>query len=77
MNISDGWRPAKGQRDIYGNLIEDRVYNTLDYDYNIIIQDRTRAVAERITDYLKQTGRKQRTIIFCANEDAAGRTRKE
>ena len=77
MNISDGWRPAKGQRDIYGNLIEDRVYNTLDYDYNIIIQDRTRAVAERVTDYLKQTGRKQRTIIFCANEDAAERTRKE
>ncbi len=77
MNISDGWRPDKGQRDIYRNLIEDRVYNTLDYDYNIIIQDRTRAVAERVTDYLKQTGRKQRTIIFCANEDAAERTRIE
>lgn len=77
MNISDGWRPEPGQCDIFGNEIEDRIYNNLDYDYNIILQDRTRAVAERITDYLKQHGRKQRTIIFCANEDAAERMRKE
>ena len=77
MNISDGWRPAPGQCDIYGNEIEDRIYNNLDYDYNIVIQDRTRAVAERITDYLKRNGRKIRTIIFCANEEAAERMRKE
>ena len=77
MNISDGWRPASGQCDIYGNEIEDRIYNNLDYDYNIVIQDRTRAVAERITDYLKRYGRMQRTIVFCANEEAAERMRKE
>ena len=77
MNISDGWRPASGQCDIYGNEIEDRIYNNLDYDYNIVIQDRTRAVAERITDYLKRHGRMQRTIVFCANEEAAERMRKE
>lgn len=77
MNISDGWRPAPGQCDIYGNEIKDRIYNNLDYDYKIIIQDRTRAVAERITDYLRRYGRKTRTIIFCANEDAAERMRKE
>ena len=77
MNISDGWRPKPGQCDIFGNEIEDRIYNNLDYDYNIVIQDRTRAAAERITDYLKRHGRMQRTIIFCANEDAAERMRKE
>ena len=77
MNISDGWRPAPGQCDIFGNEIEDRIYNNLDYDYSIVIQDRTRAVAERITDYLKRHGRMQRTIIFCANEEAAERMRKE
>lgn len=76
-NISDGWRPEPGQCDIFGNEIEDRIYNNLDYDYNIIIQDRTRAVAGRITDYLMRHGRMQRTIIFCANEDAADRMRKE
>lgn len=77
MNISDGWRPAPGQCDVFGNEIENRIYNNLDYDYNIVIQDRTRAVAERITDYLTRHGRMQRTIIFCANEDAAERMRKE
>ena len=77
MNISDGWRPAPGQCDIFGNEIEDHIYNNMDYDYNIVIQDRTRAVAERITDYLKRHGRMQRTIIFCANEEAAERMRKE
>ncbi len=77
MNISDGWRPEPGQCDIYGNVIEDRIYNNLDYDYSIIIQDRTRAVAERITEHLKQHGRMMKTIIFCANEDAAERMRIE
>ena len=38
------------QCDIFGNDIEDRIYNNLDYDYNIVIQNRTRVVAERITD---------------------------
>lgn len=77
MNISDGWRPEPGQCDIFGNEIEDRIYNNLDYDYNIIIQDRTRAVAERVTEYLMRHGRMTRTIIFCANENAAERMRTE
>ena len=74
-NIGDGWRPYKGQRDIYGNEIEDRIYNNVDYDYNIIIQDRINQVANEITEYLKQTGRMQKTIVFCATEDAAERMR--
>ena len=39
-DIGDGWRPRKGQRDIYGNEIEDRIYTNSDYDYNIVIEDR-------------------------------------
>ena len=27
-NIGDGWRPHKGQTDIYGNVLEDRIYKT-------------------------------------------------
>ena len=46
-------------------------------DSAIVIQDRARAIAERITDYLKRYGRMQRTIIFCANEDAVERMRVE
>ena len=74
-NIGDGWRPRLGQRDIYGNEIEDRMYNNKDYDYNIIIEDRIHQVAKEITDYLKATDRMQKTIVFCANEDHAERMR--
>ena len=74
-NIGDGWRPVKGQRDINGQLIEDRIYNNTDYDYNIIIEDRIREVAQEITKYLKQTDRMQKTIVFCADEDHAERMR--
>ena len=74
-DISDGWRPYKGQRDIYGDEIEDRIYNNSDYDYNIVIDDRIRQVAREITAYLKSTDRMAKTIVFCATEDAALRMR--
>ena len=74
-DISDGWRPLKGQLDKHGNLIEDRIYSNSDFDYNIIIEDRTYQVAKEITAYLKSTDRMQKTIVFCANEDHAERMR--
>ena len=74
-DIGDGWRPRKGQRDIYGNEIEDRIYTNSDYDYNIIIEDRIHQVASEITRYLKSTDRMAKTIVFCATEDAAERMR--
>lgn len=70
-NIGDGWRPYKGQKDIFGNEIEDRIYNNSDYDYNIIIEDRIVQVAAEITNYLKATDRMAKTIVFCPTEDAA------
>lgn len=74
-DIGDGWRPRKGQRDISGNEIEDRIYTNSDYDYNIIIEDRIQQVALEITRYLKATDRMAKTIVFCATEDAAERMR--
>ena len=74
-DIGDGWRPRKGQRDIYGNEIEDRIFTNSDYDYNIIIEDRIQQVAAEITRYLKSTDRMAKTIVFCATEDAAERMR--
>lgn len=74
-DIGDGWRPFRGQKDIYGNEIEDRIYNNRDYDYNIILEDRTNQVAQKITDFLKKTDRMSKTIVFCANEDHAERMR--
>lgn len=74
-NIGDEWRPTKGQKDIHGNEIEDRIYNNSDYDYNIVIEDRIRQVAQEITNYLKSTDRMAKTIVFCADETHAERMR--
>lgn len=74
-NIGDEWRPTKGQKDIHGNEIEDRIYNNSDYDYNIVIEDRIREVAREITNYLKSTDRMAKTIVFCADETHAERMR--
>ena len=74
-NIGEGWRPYKGQLDKNGQEIEDRIYTNSDYDYNIIIEDRTYEVAKEITNYLKSTDRMQKTIVFCATENHAERMR--
>lgn len=74
-DISDGWRPYKGQLDKFGNEIEDRIYTNSDFDYNIILEDRTYEVAREITEYLKSTDRMQKTIVFCTTEDHAERMR--
>ena len=76
-DISDGWRPCKGQLDKFGNEIEDRIYTNSDFDYNIVLEDRTYQVAKEITNYLKRTGRMQKTIVFCATEEHAERMRVE
>lgn len=74
-DIGEGWRPRKGQKDINGEEIPDRIYTNSDYDYNIIIEDRIQQVAQEITNYLKSTDRMAKTIVFCATEDAALRMR--
>ncbi len=74
-NIGDGWRPVKGQTDIFGNEIEDRIYNNGDYDYRLILEDRIREVAHEVTLYLKSTDRMAKTIVFCADEAHAERMR--
>lgn len=74
-DIGEGWRPRKGQTDISGNEIPDRIYTNSDYDYHIIIKDRIQQTAAEITKYLKSTDRMAKTIVFCATEDAAERMR--
>ena len=71
----EGWRPYKGQLDIYGNEIEDREYNVTDYDRTLIIDDRTQAIANRITKWLKANGRYSKTIVFCVDIEHAERMR--
>lgn len=68
-----GWRPTKGLKDKEGNLVEDRLYTVKDFDYNIVLDDRTHLVAARITEFLKKTDRLSKTIVFCANINHAQR----
>lgn len=71
----EGYRPNKGKVDAYGEIIEDREYNIKDFDRNIIIDDRTKKVAQKVTEYLKKTDRFSKTIIFCVDIDHAERMR--
>lgn len=70
-----GWRPDKGMVDKYGNEIEDRIYNQRDFDKNLVLEKRTELVAKKISDFLKQTNRFDKTIVFCDNIDHAERMR--
>lgn len=70
-----GYRPSKGKTDKEGELVEDRDYGIKDFDKNIVIDERTQLVAEKITEYLKSTDRLAKTIVFCVDIDHAERMR--
>ena len=70
-----GWRPDKDMTDKYGNLIDDRIYNQKDFDKSLVLDKRTQLVAKKISDFLKQTNRYDKTIVFCDNIDHAERMR--
>lgn len=71
----EGYRPTNGKTDMYGQIIEDREYDIKDFDKNIIIDDRTKKVAQKVTEFLKKTDRFSKTIVFCINIDHAERMR--
>jgi type I restriction enzyme R subunit len=71
----EGWRPEKGMLDKYGNEIKDRIYNQKDFDKNLVLEKRTQLVAKKITQFLKETNRMDKTIVFCENIDHAERMR--
>lgn len=76
LNIDlEGWRPETGKTDKSGQLVEDRIYNRKDYDNNLVIDERTETVANKITEYLKKTNRFDKTIVFCVDIDHAQRMR--
>ena len=72
-----GWRPEQGQRDKHGRLIEDRVYNQRDMDRELVLEQRTKLVARKVTEFLKATDRYAKTIVFCEDIEHAERMRQE
>ncbi len=76
MNIDlEGYRPERGKTDINGELIEDRLYNTKDFDRNIVIDERTDLVARKIMEYLTNSDLMAKTIVFCVDIEHAERMR--
>ncbi|CAO4149196.1 hypothetical protein LPLAFNJD_LOCUS2884 [Methylorubrum aminovorans] len=72
----EGYRPEKGQVDRDGNKVEDRIYNAKDFDRTLVLDDRTKLTARRVTEFLKESGdRFQKTIVFCVDEEHAARMR--
>jgi type I restriction enzyme R subunit len=71
----EGWRPAAGKKDKEGHVIDDRIYNTKDFDRNLVIDERTKTVARKVTEYLRMTNRFDKTIIFCVDIEHANRMR--
>jgi type I restriction enzyme R subunit len=71
----EGWRPEAGQRDKHGNVIDDRIYNQKDFDKTLVLEQRTKLVAQKVTEFLRKTNRFDKTIVFCENIDHAERMR--
>jgi type I restriction enzyme, R subunit len=71
-----GYRPEMGQLDRVGEEVEDRIYNTKDFDRTLVLDDRTKLVAKKVTEFLKESGdRFQKTIVFCVDQEHAARMR--
>ena len=71
----EGYRPESGKLDKHGYEIEDREYNIKDYDRSLVIEQRTKVIAAKITEFLKKTDRFSKTIVFCVDIEHAERMR--
>jgi len=72
----EGYRPEKGQVDREGEVVEDRIYNAKDFDRTLVLDERTKLVARKVTAFLKETrDRMQKTIVFCIDQEHAARMR--
>lgn len=68
---AEGWRPPQGFMDKDGNPVEDRIYNRTDFDRNIVVEERRKLVAKKITQFLKGYDRFAKSIVFCVDIEHA------
>lgn len=71
----EGYQPEAGQRDRYGVELEDRLYNQRDFDRTLVLDERTKTVARKVTEFLKETDPFSKTIVFCEDIEHAERMR--
>jgi type I restriction enzyme R subunit len=71
----DGWTPPDGMKDDLGQEIENRTYNQVDMDRILVLNQRTKLVAQRVMKLLYATNPFDKTIIFCEDIEHAERMR--
>ena len=72
----NGWTPPDDMTDDLGNPFEKRTYNQSDMDRILVLNQRTKLVANRVMKLLNATDPMSKTIIFCEDIDHAERMRK-
>lgn len=70
-----GWTPPPGMVDDLGREVEHREYNRADMDRILVLNQRTKLVAERVMKFLNATDPMAKTIVFCEDIDHAERMR--
>lgn len=67
-----GYRPKTGELDLYGQPLENRVYEQKEFDRTIAIDSRRETVAKKISEYMRENDcRYSKTIVFCENIEHA------
>lgn len=76
LNVNaHGFRPVAGSIDDNGQEIEDKVYEKYGFDRETVIKERTEEVAKKVIQFLKETDRYSKSIVFCVDIDHAERMR--
>lgn len=70
-----GWRPSVGELDRFGREVPDGEYQTKDFERTVALRARTEAIARHLTDFLTNTDRYAKTIVFCVDQDHASEMR--
>lgn len=71
-----GWRPDKDMLDRYGRQVPDDEYQTKDFEHVVALRARTEAIARHLSDFLRKEGRKDKTLVFCVDQEHALEMRK-
>ena len=71
-----GYRTEEGTKDDRGEALPKRVFEKQDFDSEIVIKERYEQVAKKITQFLKETDRYSKTIVFCVDIEHAENMRR-
>jgi len=67
-----GYTPEPGEKDLDGKLLEQKTYGHKDFDRILVVDERRKAVAKHLVDFLEKNGKYNKTILFCQNSEHAG-----